>query len=578
MKATVKARRQVSKDHFLLQLKFGKKIRAKPGQFVTLPPLASGCWRRPFSIYDISRDGTIISILVKAIGPNTRTYSRLKLHDEIDIFGPKGNPIKIDLRDDSFILVAGDIGMAPLLFLAKQLMEQGKYVNFLLGVKRFADDFLKILKKMSNYQIGQGLVTATDLLVNELARCGGSSTIIACGPVAMLKKVHEIAQANHRKCIVVLEGKMACGGSGNCKSCAVLMKNGTVKHVCKDGPAFKSNKVDWDKIDSSSVQFQGERNPETPAINPLAVTLIGQGGLELVLKSPFMIASGCFDAASKRSETDLLRAGAAVTKGITLHDRAGNRLPRVCEVGYDSMLNSIGLENGGVVKFINEALPYWAGLDLPIIANIVGSTVEEYVEVAQRLAETGLIRVFEINISCPNVKEGGFAFGTDPKWAYEVVKAVREAVRKIFLIAKHTPAAGVRIIEVVLATKDAGADAASLINTFPGLEIDIESGRAVLGAGSGGLSGPAIQPISLWMIREVYESEFGLPIFGVGGFDGGPATVKALLAGATVVQIGTASFCDPQIIPHTCEFVEEYIQRKGFNHISDIVGKMKTNS
>lgn len=573
---------------FLLELLLEKSIKVEPGQFIVLESLNPfSVMPRPFSVY--SANGNQISIMLKVVGPNTEAYVKLKPGDEIEISGPKGNPIPLDPEIESYILVAGSIGAAPLIFLAKELRLGGKTVTFLLGAKGqsqiFGVEELKttgcylrvITEETEENATKTGMVT--DLLEEALAGNLGKSTIIACGPVVMLKKIAEMAAGSGNKCLVLLEEIMACGGSGNCKSCAVFGIDGAVKHVCSDGPAFDASWIDWGKMRHHySVHFCNKNAvKDSPVSNPLAITLVGQDGRQLALESPAMISSGCFDATSKENKTDLSRAGAAVTKGISLEPRAGNSNPRVCEVP-GGMLNSIGLENVGVVKFINEALPYWVGFGLPIIANIAGSTVEEYVEVVRRLAETGSIRAFEINISCPNVRRGGIAFGTEPDLTFRVVKAVRETAPDIFIIVKLTDAAGIFITDVAKAAVEAGADTISLINTVMGLSIDIETGKARLGNGAGGYSGPAILPISIERINRIHKAKIGVPIIGIGGIHDGASAVQAFLAGASAIQIGTASFSNSEVMTQICEFLEGYLHRKGFSRISEIIGKMEINS
>jgi len=553
-----------------------ERLKFKPGQFITIEPLNPlSVMPRPFSVYSANDDR--ISILFKVVGPNTEVYARLKSGEQIEIFGPKGNPIPLDPTVENYILVGGGIGGAALMLLAKKLGLGGKTVTFLLGVKEPSQIFgvyeledtgchLQIIAEKNAAHTG----VVTDLLEEALTGDESKSTVIACGPVAMLKEVAEMTAQSGNKCLVLLEEIMACGGVGSCKGCPVFGKNGTVKYVCQDGPAFDASWVNWGRMMLRYEITPLARSGETTT--PLKTVLTGQNGRTLRLATPIMNASGCLDImAIEGGWVNTIRAGALVTKAVTLEGRPGNEGPRVHETA-SGMLNSIGLAGKGLARFLGEDLPEWLGFGQPVIVNIAGSSPDEYGEIACRLNDTDVAAI-EVNVSCPNVKGGGMAFGTNPGQTFKVVRAVHESAPDMFLIVKLTPAAGVQIVKVAEAAVNAGADALSLINTFPGLAFDVYSRKAKLGAGSGGLSGPAILPISIWMINQVFKAGLGIPIIGTGGNDNGDSAMQAILAGASAVEVGTALFGNGNTMSDIHDFLLEMVSYHNVGHIRDLVGQ-----
>jgi len=259
------------------------------------------------------------------------------------------------------------------------------------------------------------------------------------------------------------------------------------------------------------------------------------------LKNPVLVASGTFGWGREYSEyLDLNKLGAIVTKSITLKPREGNPPPRIVETPA-GMLNSIGLQNEGIEHFLKEDLPFLAKFDTPTIVNIAGESAEEYAELAKRLGKETTIKALEVNISCPNVKKGGMAFGVDPGLTTAVIAAVRKATT-LPVIAKLTP--NVTDITVIgKAAVAAGADALSAINTLVGMSLDIETGQSRLGTPTGGLSGPAIRPIAIRLVYELARA-VNVPIIGIGGIMTGGDAVEFFLAGARAVQVGTANFID----------------------------------
>ncbi|ADQ46184.1 dihydroorotate dehydrogenase family protein [Caldicellulosiruptor kronotskyensis 2002] len=287
------------------------------------------------------------------------------------------------------------------------------------------------------------------------------------------------------------------------------------------------------------------------------------------LKNPVIAASGTFGFGREYSKLiDISEFGAICTKGITLKKRIGNPQPRLCEV-YAGIINSVGLENPGVEAFVNEELPFLKGFNTKIIANINGFTKEEFVELTKILGS--LVDMIEVNLSCPNVKEGGMAFGKDPEKVYEITKSVKD-VASCPIIVKLTPNV-TDITQLAIAAEKAGADAISLINTVSAMAIDIETRKPLIKMVTGGLSGPAIKPIAVRMVYECFK-KVRIPIVGMGGIMNYKDAIEFFIAGATAIQIGTVNFINPKAVCEIKEGIEAYLERKGFNSIKELVGNI----
>jgi dihydroorotate dehydrogenase (NAD+) catalytic subunit len=295
---------------------------------------------------------------------------------------------------------------------------------------------------------------------------------------------------------------------------------------------------------------------------------------DLELKNPVTTASGTFGYGEEYVDfMDVNRLGAIFTKGITLENREGNPYPRMVETA-SGMLNSVGLQNKGIDYYINNIYPRIKHFDTHIIPNVNGSTIEDYMTVASKINEVEGIRAIELNISCPNVKAGGMAFGINPKTAAEATRAVRD-VYKGTLIVKLSP----NVTDIALMAKivvDAGADAVSLVNTLLGIAINAETRRPILGTITGGLSGPAIKPIALRMVWDVYKA-VKVPIIGMGGIMNVTDAIEFLLAGSSAIQIGTANYIDPAVSIKILEGIEEYMLRQGVGSVNELIGALKTD-
>lgn len=292
----------------------------------------------------------------------------------------------------------------------------------------------------------------------------------------------------------------------------------------------------------------------------------------LDLRNPVMTASGTFGYGEEFSEyVDLTKLGAYVTKGLSLRPRPGNPTPRIVETP-GGMLNAIGLQNVGIEAFIEKKLPFIRTVDTPCIANFFGDTVDEYAEMARRLDELPEIAALEMNISCPNVKHGGIVFGTDPASAAGIVAACRKATRKP-LIVKLSPNV-TDIVAMAKACADAGADSLSMINTLIGMAIDLGKRRPVLANFTGGLSGPAVKPIALRMVWAVSRA-VKLPIIGIGGIMTATDAIEFILAGATAVQVGTASFITPGAAQQIAEGMEAWMLEQGETDVRNLIGALR---
>ena len=298
----------------------------------------------------------------------------------------------------------------------------------------------------------------------------------------------------------------------------------------------------------------------------LAVNL---GGIEM--KNPVMAASGTFGYGEEYAEhTPLSLLGAFITKGISLQPRPGNPPPRIVETA-GGMLNAIGLENVGVQRLLREKIPRLKKFNTPVIVNIFGNTRRAYGEVARSLEGCGAIAGLEVNISCPNIKKGGISFGTDPREAFKVVSTVRTSFSGTLMV-KLSPNVS-DITAIARSAEDAGADVISLINTLMGMAIDIDTRRPRLGNITGGLSGPAIKPVALRMVWEVYRS-VSIPVVGIGGICSSRDALEFIIAGASAVQIGTAQFVNPRVAGEVVSGIGDYLRTQGMTGLKELVGSL----
>jgi dihydroorotate dehydrogenase (NAD+) catalytic subunit len=290
------------------------------------------------------------------------------------------------------------------------------------------------------------------------------------------------------------------------------------------------------------------------------------------LKNPVMTASGTFGYGTEYADfMDVSRIGGIVVKGTTLRDRQGNAYPRMAETP-SGMLNAVGLQNKGVDYFVNHIYPEIKDVNTSIFVNVSGSTIEDYIETAAKINELDKIPGIELNISCPNVKEGGMAFGTSCPSAAQVVKAVRKVYSKELMV-KLSPNV-TSISEIAKAVEGEGADSVSLINTLLGMAIDADKRKPILSTVTGGLSGPAVKPVALCMVWQVAKS-VKIPVVGMGGIMDARDAIEFLLAGASAVQIGTANFIDPTVSVKVLEGIETYLLQHNFSSVNEIIGALE---
>lgn len=290
----------------------------------------------------------------------------------------------------------------------------------------------------------------------------------------------------------------------------------------------------------------------------------------LKLRNPIMPASGCFAFGKEYSRFyDLSVLGAIMIKATTPEARFGNPTPRVAETSA-GMLNAIGLQNPGLQKVVAEELPWLSQYNVPIIANVAGAIEEDYIEVAKEISKAPNVHALELNISCPNVKTGGIAFGTIPEVAKQLTRKVKE-VSEVPVYVKLSPNVS-NIVDMAKAVEAGGADGLTMINTLVGMRIDIKSGKPILANKTGGLSGPAIKPVAIRMIYEVSQ-QTNLPIIGMGGISTAEDVIEFFYAGASAVAVGTANFVDPFVCPTIIEELPELLKKLGYEHIEECRGR-----
>ena len=297
----------------------------------------------------------------------------------------------------------------------------------------------------------------------------------------------------------------------------------------------------------------------------LHVTLPG-----LHLKNPIIPASGCFGFGREFAQLyDLSILGGIAIKSATPHNRFGNPTPRVAETPM-GMLNAIGLQNPGVDVIMEKELPWLAQFDTEIIANVAGASEDEYIEVIKKLNDNAVVKAYELNISCPNVKHGGIGLGTDPKLAAHITKLAKEAAEKPVYV-KLSPNV-TNIVEIAKAVEEAGADGIVLINTLMGMRLDLKTGKPILANKTGGLSGPCVKPIAIRMVYQVYEA-VKIPIIGVGGIACAEDVLEFLYAGAQAVEVGAQNFVDPYCCQKIIEDLPQVLKKYGLNSLEEAVGR-----
>lgn len=550
-----------------LELERKTQVSPLPGQFYLVKSTRSNVqFGRPISVYHADRKSdTILRVqfLILQKGEGTAELCHLLKNDLVELSGPLGNSLK--KTEGKLCICGGGIGVAPVANFASSLPPKSYdfYASFKsgsYGLEKVEPEKLIITTDDGSVGI-HGMVTAA--LTSDIVKKEGYSAIYACGPTPMLAYIQKIAKEAGVKCFLSIEKKMLCG-AGACLGCTVRTKEGN-RRVCKDGPVFNAEILEFEKPEFA------KRNPLPLGIEPdLSVEIAG-----IKFKNPVIAASGTFGFGQNyRGFFDVSRLGGISSKGLTLAQKGGNSGERVIEVSSGD-INSIGLENPGVPHFIQNELPEMLKLDTVSIANLAGHDLDSYIKGAELLDKTP-VPAIELNISCPNVKAGGMAWGINPEAAFTCVSAVRKATSKP-LIVKLSPNAP-DLVSVALACIKAGANALSLINTIQAVAIDIESGRPVFDNIKAGLCGPAVKPIALRMVYDVVKAvnslpkEQQIPVIGLGGISKWQDAVEFIMAGASAIQVGTATFSNPKTMIEIIEGLKKFMQSHGYKKIEDFRG------
>ncbi len=555
---------------------------ASPGQFYMLKAVPSEVLlSRPISVYkvesgsgasgasaDSSATGAVygavakIHFLIMEKGQGTKELCALRPGDSVSVIGALGNTFPAP--NGFSAIIGGGIGVAPVAGFASTLPENtydffACFRSGTYGLEGLSPKSLEITT--DDGSVGKkGMLP--DVFRAETIKSRGYKTVYACGPEPMLAYVQKVCGESGVKCYLSMEAHMACG-VGACLGCTITTTEGN-KRCCKDGPVFPAEILVFPERKPTPTQ-KASSQPD------LSVDICG-----VHFKNPVIAASGTFGYGSEYSSLiDVNALGGICSKGLTLEPRPGNPGSRLVET-TGGLINSIGLENPGIRHFIEHELPEMQKFDTVILANLSGSSLDTYTQGASLLDKTA-VPMIELNISCPNVKAGGMAFGLNPATAAEVTAAVRRETKKP-LVVKLSPNAP-DLLAVANAVREAGADAISLVNTFQATSIDIERARPVFANIHAGYSGPAIKPIALRMVYDLCRAmktlpeKKRIPVIGLGGISCWQDAVEFIMAGAHAVQVGTATFANPACMAQIVVGMKQFMKRKGYATLADMRGK-----
>ncbi len=566
---------------YCLKISIKGERKPVPGQFYMLHPVKSDCLlARPISVFHAEQKGDSVEVtfLILVKGTGTVELCSLKADDEIKVLGPLGNIFPRPASDTKVLIVGGGIGVAPVAGFAESLPENS--YDFVAAFKSGAYGLEnlkagKLLITTDDGSVGiKGMVSAA--LTEEMMKEGNYAAVYACGPSPMLNYVKQVSEKCGVQCWLSMEARMACG-MGVCLGCTIETSEG-LKRCCKDGPVFDSKILSFPQFKNSFVAKPnrwgsmaakpGEPQKEfTPDIS------FNFKGVRF--ENPLIGSSGTFGfGVEYESVFDVNRLGGISSKGLTLEPRQGNEGVRIWEVP-SGVMNSIGLNNPGIPHFIENELPEMLKLKPVTIANLSGSTTESYVEGAKLLDKTD-VPVIELNISCPNVAAGGASFGMTCQSAGAITKAIREVTSKPLMV-KLTPQAPA-LNEVALACIEAGADGISLCNSFQGVAIDIEKGVPVFDKIKAGFGGPAVRPIAVRLVYELCAEIKKLPInkqvpvIAIGGIEKWQDVVEFIMAGASLCQVGTATFANPLAMIECIDGLSAFMKRKGYRNLEEMRG------
>lgn len=567
---------------FSLTVKFAAQENSipSPGQFFMLRAKHSQVLlARPISVFNAipdTRTGyTQVEFLILKKGQGTSELCALKKGDLLELLGPCGNVFPSPNTNEKVCIAGGGIGIAPVAGFAKTLPPKSYdfYASFKsgsYGIENVSPENLVVTTDDGSCGI-RGMISAA--LTAQVLKEKKYSVVYACGPEPMLRYIQKICAEACVKAFLSLESKMACG-MGACLGCTIKTKSG-LKRCCKDGPVFEASEIIFDE--KEFVKPKPPLEKVDLSVKIFSHSSHGTSGSkkELFLKNPVIAASGTFGfGAEYKNIFDVSSLGAIASKGLTLEAREGNSGVRIWETP-SGLMNSIGLQNPGIPHFVREEFPVMKKIGTSIIANLSGSMAESYEEGARLLEETEADAI-ELNISCPNVSKGGAAFGMTCEDAGGITRRIREIVSKP-LIVKLTPQAS-DVAAVAMSCVAAGADAISLCNSFQGVAIDIENARPVFEKIKAGFGGPAIRPIALRLVYEVFlemkklPEEKRVPIIGIGGIATWRDAVEFIMAGASAVQVGTATFANPFAMIQIVEGLEEFMKRKGYASVGEMRG------
>jgi len=562
---------------------------AKPGQFVNLL-VGDDKLRRPFTISDADAEVGVIAIRYRVQGEGTRLLSEMEPGREISCLGPLGNgfDLNIEHRDD-VLIIAGGMGSAMVPFLSKEVEQEAEKVTVLLGGKTKKDvDFWdalipyndggSIMTEDGSYG-SRGLVTDRAREMLETHRKYQYKKIYTCGPVGMMEAVNALGQEFGIPVEVALESEMGCGYNV-CKSCTCIGSDGKPLSVCHDGPVLDGAKVDW-------AYLRQKEELKKPA--PVQIEVINESNRAVREKfdmdaflsdNPYIIQSGLAGFGLEQDGiVDMSKFGGISLKGLTKDPRPGNPGTRIAEIQGGGIMNSIGLENPGIIKFLekidSKIARKYQDADTAILANIAAATPEEFEYMIEHLDYAKSINAYEINVSCPNLDKK--IIGTDAALVFDVVQACRDATDRpiIVKLSPNVTNAG----EMAIVAEAAGADAISLINTVVGYDLDPKTGRSVFYNGVAGMSDhPIVRNIAMAKMFEVVKVS-GLPIIAGGGIKTAEDVVRYAMMGANAFALGASYMRDPQDLDifkqDVSEFMKEYHDGKT---LADITGAHYVNT
>ena len=572
-------------DVYLLEVKIHlerdtQKVPA-PGQFYMLKSFPSGYqYNRPISVYHSAYENCVgggknvfLQFMILRKGQGTTDITKQQPGDKMTLLGPCGNTFEVpsdavmdDSKNPEICIVGGGIGVAPVSNFAASLPENTYdfYASFKTGA--YGLGYLRAKNLVITTDDGsvgiKGMLPVA--LSKEVLQAKGYKYLFACGPLPMLAYLQKVCMELGIKCFMSMEHRMLCG-IGACLGCTINTKKG-IQRVCKDGPVF----------DGEILEFPAppkRRQPLPEGVEPdLRFNFKG-----VEFKNPVIASAGTFAYGQNyRGLFDVSRIGGISSKGVTFEPREGNKGERCLEVVGGNM-NSIGLQNPGIMHYIEHELPALLELDTVTMCNLAGSDLESYVESAKLLEKTK-VPAMELNISCPNVKGNGAAWGVLPESAFTVVSAVRKVFSRPITVKLGPDCPDIK--KVAMACIEAGCDGLSLINMYHAVAIDIENERPFFNNVHAGFAGPAIKPLALRIVYDVYEEmcrtlpeEKRVPIFGIGGISSWKDAVEYIMAGASAVEIGAAKFANPNVMLEIIDGLKDFMKSHGYKNLDEMRGK-----